>query len=253
MPFYFALINSFKDQKESSLLNLSLPSSYHIVENYKQVLEFSDRIVARGFINSIIITFFTVIGAVIVCSMAAFVLQRREDKFSGFWSFMLLFGVIVPPAIVPTIWVLQALHIFKTLPSMILLEIAFYFPYAAIMYRGFMKTIPRELDEAAVIDGCGRIRLFFQIIFPLLKPVTITVILLCTLTVFNDFMNPLYFLPGVKNTTAPLTLYCFTGQYYNRWNLLFADTVLMVLPILILYIFLNKKLMAGMVAGALRG
>ncbi len=116
-----------------------------------------------------------------------------------------------------------------------------------------MSTIPREIDEAAIIDGCTRYKLFFNIILPLLKPVTSTVIILSAINIFNDFANPLYFLPGAKNATVQLTLYNFTGKYSSSWNLLFANVVLISLPLLILFIFFNKQIVAGMTAGSVKG
>lgn len=252
LPFYFMVIMSFKTSKEASLMKLSLPGSYHIIENYTAVLQAQKGIVIRAFLNSFLITVFSVIGVMLVCSMAGFVLQRRKDRLSGFWNFIILFGLIAPPAIVPTIWVLQGLQIYKTIFSMILLEVAFMFPYSTLLYKGFLKTIPKEIDEAAIIDGCGRLRLFFQIIFPLLKPINITIIVLTAVFVYSDFMNPLYFLPGARNATVQLTLYNFMGRYQTAFNLLFADVVLITIPPLILYIFLNKKIVAGMTAGSLK-
>jgi len=252
IPFYFLIITSFKNRTEASWMELSLPSGYHIIENYKNVLTVQNGIVIRAFLNSTIITLFSVFGIIIVCSMAGFVMQRRKSKLSALWNFLIMIGLIVPPAIVPTIWVLQALHIFKTLPSMILLEVAFLFPFSTLLYKGFMATIPKEIDEAAVIDGCGRIRLFFQIIFPLLKPINITIIVLTSVFIYNDFMNPLYFLPGVRNTTVQLTLYYFMGRFSTEWNLLFANVVLITIPPLILYLFLNKRIIAGMTVGSLK-
>ncbi len=252
LPFYFMVIMSFKTSKEASLMKLSLPSSYHIIENYTDVLQAQNGIVIKAFLNSFLITLFSVIGVILVCSMAGFVLQRRKDRLSGFWNFVILFGLIAPPAIVPTIWVLQGLQIYKTIFSMILLEVAFLFPYSTLLYKGFLKTIPKEIDEAAIIDGCGRFRLFFQVIFPLLKPINITIIVLTAVFVYSDFMNPLYFLPGSRNATVQLTLYHFMGRYISEFNLLFADVVLITIPPLILYIFLNRKIVAGMTAGSLK-
>jgi len=252
IPFYFLVNSSFKSIKESYRMELNLPSSFHIIENYKRVLEVQDGIVIRAFLNSFIITIFSVLGLVIVCSMAGFVIQRRKNKLSGLWNFVILLGLIIPPAIVPTIWVLNALNIFGTLPSMILLEIAFFFPFSTLLYKGFMTTIPKEIDEAAIVDGCGRIRLFFQIIFPLLKPINITIIVLTAVFIYGDFMNPLYFLPGPRNATVQLTLFNFMGQFASKWNLLFANVVLVTIPPLILFIFLNRQIIAGMIAGSLK-
>ena len=252
VPFYFLIITSFKDAKEASWMQMDLPTNYHIIENYKEVLGAQNGILIRAFLNSFILTIFSVIGVVIVSSMAGFVLQRRKDKFSGLWTFMILFGLMVPPSLVPTIWVLQTLNIFKTLFSMILMEIAFLFPFSVLLYKGYMTSIPREIDEAAIMDGCGRLRLFFQIIFPLLKPMNITMIVLASIFVYSDFVNPLYFLPGARNTTVQLTLFNFMGQWSTKWNLVFADVVLISIPPLILYLFLNKKIIAGMIAGSLK-
>jgi raffinose/stachyose/melibiose transport system permease protein len=136
---------------------------------------------------------------------------------------------------------------------MILVEVAIGIPFSTLLYKGFMGTIPKEIDEAAIVDGCGGFRLFFQIIFPLLKPVTSTVIVLSAVTIFNDFVNPLYFLPGANNATVQLTLYNFMSMYVTSWNLLFADIILITIPPLILFIFFNKKIVAGMTAGAIKG
>lgn len=252
VPFYFLIITSFKDVKEASWMQMSLPTNYHIIENYKEVLGAQNGIVIRAFQNSFILTIFSVIGVVIVSSMAGFVLQRRKDKFSGLWNFMILFGLMVPPCIVTTIWVLQTLNIFKTLFSMILMEIALLFPFSVLLYKGYMTSIPREIDEAAILDGCGSLRMFFQIIFPLLKPINITMIVLISVFVYSDFVNPLYFLPGARNTTVQLTLFSFMGRWSTQWNLVFVDVVLISIPPLILFIFLNKRIIAGMIAGSLK-
>jgi raffinose/stachyose/melibiose transport system permease protein len=116
-----------------------------------------------------------------------------------------------------------------------------------------MATIPKEIDESAFLDGCSSIRMFFQIHLPLLKPVTSTAIVLSAVTIFNDFTNPLYFLPGAKNATVQLTLYNFMSQFVTSWNLLFADVVLISIPPLVLFIFFNKKIIAGMTDGAIKG
>ena len=125
---------------------------------------------------------------------------------------------------VPTIWVLQGLGLFKTLPGLILVEVAFGLSFSVLLFRAFMATIPRELDEAAIIDGAGPLRLFFRVIFPLLRPVVVTVIVVQSVVVFNDFVNPLYFLPGDDNATVQLTLFNFQSQFNTQWNLLFTDS-----------------------------
>lgn len=254
VPFYFIIINSFKSDKESSLFNMAFPESFEIIANYKTVLMAQDYMLVRAFYNSTVLTVLSIILLILVCSMAGFVMQRREGgKASSLINFLVLAGLMIPPAIVPTIWVLRSIGLFKTMTGLTLIEVALAFPFSTILYKAFMSTIPREIDESAFIDGCGGGRLFFNIIFPLLKPVTSTIIVLSAVNIFNDFVNPLYFLPGSDNATVQLTLYNFTSRYTTSWNLLFADIVLISLPPLILFLFFNKKIVAGVTAGAVKG
>jgi raffinose/stachyose/melibiose transport system permease protein len=253
IPFYFVIINSFKDVTEAANMSLAWPSSLHILENYKQVITTNHGMVLRAFFNSTLITVLSIITMILVCSMAAFVLQRRQGKGSNFLNSMVLVGLMIPPAIVPTIWVLQSIGLFKTLPGIVLLESALHFSFACMLYKAFMATIPREIDEAALMDGCSSFKLYFKIILPLLKPVTSTIIVLSSINIYNDFENMLYFFPGAENATVQLTLYNFKGMFGTSWNLLFADVLLISIPPLILFIFFNKKIVAGMTAGAVKG
>jgi raffinose/stachyose/melibiose transport system permease protein len=233
---------------------MSFPTTFHIFTNYKEVLLSNDHMVIRAFFNSTRLTVFSILILVLVSSMAGFIMQRREGgRLAATINFLILSGLMIPPAIVPTIWVLNNIGLFKTVTGLTLIEVALHFPFAAILYKAFTATISRELDESAFIDGCGITRLYFSIVFPLLKPVTSTIIVLTSVNVFNDFVNPLYFLPGSDNATVQLTLYNFTNMYKTSWNLLFADIVLISLPPLILFIFFNKRIVAGMTSGAVKG
>ncbi|MNN63583.1 L-arabinose transport system permease protein AraQ [compost metagenome] len=143
--------------------------------------------------------------------------------------------------------------LFKTMLGIVFVEVALGFPFGVILYRNFMGGIPREIDEAAIIDGCGGFGLFFRIILPLLKPVTATTIITSSVTIFNDFVNPLYFFPGSKNVTVQLTLYNFMSQYTTQYNLLFMNILVITIPLLILFIFFNQKIVSGMTAGSVKG
>ena len=185
--------------------------------------------------------------------MVGFVIQRRPGRVANLANLLVLSGLIIPPAIVPTIYVLQNLGLFKTLPGLILVEIAFNLSFCVLLFRAFVAAIPRELDEAAIIDGASGLGLFFRVIFPLLRPVTITVIITTSVAIFNDFVNPLYFLPGDKNATVQLTLFNFQSQLSTQYNLLFMNIILVTVPPLILFIFFNRKIVSGMTAGAVKG
>lgn len=257
VPFSFVILNSLKSVSEAADMSMAWPQILRLAENYGAVLRVQDGMVIRAFINSTILTVLSIALMVLVCSMAGFVMQRRGGLRQGgralpLINFLVLAGLMIPPSIVPTIWILRGVGLFKTMPGIVLVEVALGFPFATLLYRGFMVTVPREIDEAAVIDGAGGLQLFFRIILPLLKPVTSTIIVLSAVTIFNDFVNPLYFFPGAQNATVQLTLYNFMSRFVTQWNLLFADVVLISLPPLILFIFFNKRIVEGITAGAVK-
>jgi len=253
VPFYFVLLNSVKDRRSAGLMNMDWPESFHFIENYVEAFKALNYSVLRGFLNSALITVGSILILVVVCSLAGYVIHRKRGRLMPLVNFLLLAGLMIPPSILPTIYVLKYLGIFKTLPGIILVEVAINIPFATMLYRAYIAAVPREIEEAAVIDGCGRLAMFFKVVFPILMPVTITISVITGIAIFNDFTNPLYFLPGAKNVTVQLTLYNFTNRFWSSWNLLFADAVLITLPPLIAYIFLNKKIVAGIAAGAIKG
>lgn len=253
IPFYFIVLTSFKTRKEAARLDLAWPTEWNFIENCKKVFTANNYMVVRAFWNSLVITVCSVTIIVLVTSLLAFIIQRRNDASSRIFNFLILAGLIVPSAIVPTYWVLDMLHIAKTMVGLILVEVALNISFATILYRGFMGSIPIAIDEAAIIDGCGTGKLFLEIIFPLLKPVTATVAVVTTLHVYNDFVNPLYYLPGAKNATIQLSIYNFSGQYGSDWNLVCMDILLISIPVVVMYIIFNKQIVDGMVMGSVKG
>jgi raffinose/stachyose/melibiose transport system permease protein len=253
IPFAFILVTALKSRQEASMLQFSWPTEFAFLENLQAVLEARDYILIIAFVNSTILTVASVAGMVVLAAMVGFVLQRRRTRWTGFVNFLVLSGLIIPPAVVPTIWVLQGMGLFRTMPGLILVEIAFGLSFSILLFRAFISTIPRELDEAAIIDGAGPLRLFFRVIFPLLRSVVVTVVVVQSVVVFNDFTNPLYFLPGEENATVQLTLYSFQGQYDTQYNLLFMNILLITIPPLVMFLFFNRQIVAGMTAGAIKG
>jgi raffinose/stachyose/melibiose transport system permease protein len=253
IPFAFVFVTAMKTRKEAAFLQLSWPSDWNGIENFKEVWRARDNILLTAYKNSLFITVVSVAGLVVVSSMVGYVLQRRNDRIAKVATACLLAGLIVPPAVVPTIYVLQQVNLFKSPWGLVLIEIAYLLPFSVLLFRAFVGTIPIELDEAAMIDGCSGLRLFWKVIFPLLRPVVITVIVTSSVIIYNDFQNPLYFLPGNDNTTVQLTLYNFQGQFSTQWNLLFMDVLLITIPPLIMFRFFNRKIVSGLTAGAIKG
>jgi raffinose/stachyose/melibiose transport system permease protein len=253
VPFVFILLTASKTQQEASLLQFSLPTEWAFVENMRAVLESNNSVLIRAFWNSTVLTVASVAVMTVLAAMVGYVVQRRRSRWNPLVNAMVLAGLIIPPAVVPTIWVLQGIGLFKTMAGLIAVHVAFGLSFCILLFRAFVATIPRELDEAALIDGAGPLRLFFWVVFPLLRSVMITVVVVQAVTVFNDFTYALYFLPGEQNATVQLTLYNFQSQGLNQWNLLFMDVLLITVPPLVMYIFFNRQIVAGMTSGAVKG
>ncbi|QLQ20636.1 MAG: carbohydrate ABC transporter permease [Exiguobacterium profundum] len=242
-----------KTKREAALFLFTWPSEWHFWANLTEVIKARNYMLLLAYFNSTVIT----VGAVallIVCgAMVGYVLQRRPSGWNRLIYAGVLMGLMVPPAVVPTIWVLQGLGLFKTLHGMVLIQVAYGLAFSVLLYRSFIATIPRDLDEAAIIDGAKSWQVFFKVILPLLKPVTVTLIVVQSIAIFNDFTNPLYYLPGKENVTVQLTLFNFQTQFQSQFNLLFMNILLVTIPPLLVFIFFNRQIVAGMTSGAVKG
>jgi raffinose/stachyose/melibiose transport system permease protein len=253
VPFVFMFLNAAKTQQDASELQFSWPTEFALVDNFVEVVTRRNYLLLRAFGNSLILTVASVAILIVVSAMIGYVVQRRRSKWNKLVNFFVLFGLIMPVAVVPTIWMLQGLSLFKTLPGLIFVHVAFGLPFCVLLFSAFMTTVPRDLDEAAIIDGAGPIKLFFRVIFPLLKPVVVTVALVQSVAIFSDFTYALYFLPGDENATVQLMLYNFQSQSLSLWNLVFMCALLITIPPLLAYIFFNRQIVAGMTSGAVKG
>jgi raffinose/stachyose/melibiose transport system permease protein len=253
VPFLFTFVIASMDRTQANELKFTWPQPFVLLDNVGEALAARDYLMVIAFINSIILTVASVAALVILSAMVAYIWQRRASRWSPVVNILVLAGLIVPPAVVPTIWVLQTLGLFRTMPGLIFIEIAYGLPFCILLFRAFIASVPRELDEAAVVDGAGSVQIFFRVIFPVLRSVIMTVIILQSVLIYNDFQNPLYFLPGTQNATVQLTLLNFQSQFTTQYNLLFATILLVTIPPLIMFIFFNRKIVAGMAAGSVKG
>lgn len=253
VPFIFIFLTAAKPQAEASLFQFTWPSHFQLFENVRTVLAFSHNRMYRAFLNSALLTVCSVALIVLIATLVAFVMERRKDRMASVIGAIVLSGLIIPPAIVPTIFLLQKLSIYKTMFGLICIEVAFGIPFSVLVFRAFVATIPREIDEAAIIDGASPLQVFFQIILPLLKPAIVTVIVITSVTIYNDFTLPIYFLPGTNNVTVQVTLYGFMSQFLTQWNLLFADVFIITIPPLIMFMFFQRQIVSGMTTGAIKG
>ena len=253
VPFIFIFLTAVKSRQEASRMLFSWPTEWHLIENLVAVVQARNYMLLLAYFNSTLITVCAVTLLVIFSAMVGYILQRRPSDWNKLIYGFVLAGLMIPPAVVPTIWVLQALGLFKSITGMILIQVAYGMSFSVLLYRSFIATIPRDLDEAAIIDGARPWQIFFRVVLPLLKPVTVTNIVVQSIAIFNDFTNPLYYLPGKENVTVQLTLYNFQSQFSSQFNLLFMNILLVTIPPLIVFIFFNRQIVAGMTAGGVKG
>ena len=251
IPLLLILFNSLKNSNAASDMNLKLPGSIEW-SNFLNVIE-KGKLGASSFANSILYSVCSVAVCVLLAAMAAYVLSRNGSKFYRVIYMYLVLGITMPINYVALTKVMMFLHINNTRLGIILLYAAMQLPFSVFLIHGFVARIPRELDEAAVIDGCGSTWLFISIILPLLKPALATVIVLTFLNTWNEFVSPLYFLSSSDKWPMTLSIYNFFGMYFKEWNLVCADILLTSLPVILVYLAGQKYIVSGMIAGAVKG
>ena len=253
VPFIFIFLMAAKTGPEAAMFQFSVPAQFQLLDNIQTVLEFGDKRMFLALWNSTVLTVSSITLIVLLSSLVAFVMQRRRDRVASLASSIMLAGLIIPPAVVPTIFVLQKIGLYRTIFGLILVEVAVTMPFAIITLRAFMAAIPREIDEAAIMDGASPMQVFFRVILPLLRPAIITVVVVSSVGIYNDFSGPLYFLPGAQNVTVQLTMYSYMSQFTSQWHLLFANVLVITIPPLIMFMFFQRQIVSGMTSGAIKG
>ncbi|RUS49059.1 carbohydrate ABC transporter permease [Cohnella sp. AR92] len=252
-PLFLMIINSFKSFQEVMTDVIALPKSWSFA-NYEYVWKYIDY--PRLFLNNAVVTILGLAGIILVSSIAAYKLSRTKSRASAIVYFICIMPMLIPfQSIMLTVMKTASfLHLSDSTWGLGLLYWGFGAPLAVFIYHGFVKGIPREIDESATIDGASGFRLFFSVIFPLLKSVTATIVIIDVMWIWNDFLLPLLMVNGSPSTkTLTLAAYTFVGQYTSDWQYAMTAMVLAVLPSIIVFIFLQKYIVKGVVAGAVKG
>ncbi|WP_311080659.1 carbohydrate ABC transporter permease [Paenibacillus polymyxa] len=252
-PLFLAINNSFKSFAEVMTDVIALPKQLSL-DNYVYVWKFIDY--PRLFLNNTIITVIGLAGIVLISSIAAYKLARTKSKWSSVIYMLCIMPMLIPfQSIMLTVLRLaKDLNLADSTWGLGLLYWGFGAPLAVFIYHGFVKGIPAEIDESAKIDGASGFRLFFSVIFPLLKSVTATIVIIDVMWIWNDFLLPLLMVNGSPSTkTLTLAAYTFVGQYTSDWQYAMTAMVMAVLPSIIVFIFLQKYIVKGVVAGAVKG
>ncbi len=250
-PIFMIVMNSFKPFKEMFLSFLSFPKSLYL-DNY--ITAFHSAGFVRKVLNNLLLTFITVVGVILCGSLAGYKLSRDKSRLSGFFYMLFTVPFLIPfyTYMIPLVKQMTKLGLMNHLYGLALVSISTS-SFAVFMFHGFAKGIPAELDEAARIDGCSELGLFFRVIFPLLKPVVSSVAVLYSIWTWNDFLLPFLILTDSERQTITISVYQMFGKYGSEWDVITATLVLASLPMVILYLCLQKYVVSGIVAGAVKG
>ncbi|WP_141505001.1 carbohydrate ABC transporter permease [Paenibacillus luteus] len=251
-PIYLAIINSFKTQGEMFKSFISLPTKLHF-NNYADA--FNQINLLNSTVNSIVISVIGIGGIVFCAALAGYKLSRTSGKISSFIFFLFIASMLVPfhSIMIPLTRMAKALSVQGSTYGLAIIYIGLGVNMAIFLYHGFVKSIPRELEEAAQIDGCNEYQTFFKIIFPLLVPITVTISILDFLWIWNDFLLPLLMLTDTSNYTLILSTNTLFGEYNKEWSLILAALVLTAIPVIIIYSFFQRFIMHGIAEGAVKG
>ncbi|NBH26661.1 carbohydrate ABC transporter permease [Lachnospiraceae bacterium] len=253
IPIYYLIVTTFKTPKEASAGPLSLPRVW-VFQNY--IDAFKNMEYPRSLFNTMEITVLAVGIIVLVTSLAGYALARTKTKWGNRLFLLFLAGLMVPfqMNIVSLFKIVKNVGLMNTVWAVILVDVAINVPQGTFLFKEFIESsVPKELEEAAEIDGCSVIKKFFVIILPLLKPVIATVVILVTLNVWNEFMTPLLFIQSRENDVILQEVSRNIGQFATDWTALFPMMMLGVAPLMIFYIFMQKYIISGVAAGAVKG
>lgn len=251
IPIVNILISGFKTTEEINRV-ISLPSRLYF-GNYVKVL--SDPYAVVSFVNSIIITSVTLSICILFCSLAAYPLSRRREKVFGFLYIFFLSAMMIPAvANLSTLYsIFLSLGLKNTRTALILINSSLQIPMGILLYTGFIKSIPRELDEAAIIDGSNYLQRFFKVIFPLLKPVTIAYVVISSITVWNDFLMPLLLISTPEKRPVTLAVYSYVSEHVADFGAIYAMLTIAIIPPVIFFLSTQKHFYRGITVGAVKG
>ena len=251
-PLFLVLINSFKTFEEITTNVIALPKTFSFDNfiNAWTIMEYP-----RLFFNTFIAASLGVLGVVLLGSLAGYKLSRTKTIYSWIFFLLLIAPMMIPfhSFMIALVRVARTAGLTRTPWGLGIIYWGLGAPLAVFLYHGFVKTVPKELDECAYIDGASPARVFFQVVFPLLQPITVSVIVINAMWMWNDFLLPLLILGGSSRAhTLQLAAYNFFGQYKIEWNYAMAGVLLTVIPAIIIYLALQKYIIKGMVAGAVK-
>lgn len=250
IPLILIIINSVKTPAETNVLTLALPETWEF-GNFSRI--FKETNLVRSFFNSVLVTVVSIGLSVFLGTIAGYVLSRNADFWNKKIYAFFLAGMIIPLQMIALVQVLQTIHMLDNYIGLILVYAAMFIPQSVFMVSGFVNSVPKDMDEAGIVDGCSPWQLFVRVMLPLLKPIIVTLFITQFVFVWNDFQMPLYLIKSSENWTIVLGVYNFMGQFNSEWNMVCAYILVCTLPAVLVYILGQKYIIDGMVAGAVKG
>lgn len=252
VPMVYLVLASFRTRQEYSANPLGWPTTL-AWDNYTTAWQEGN--LAIAFVNTFIVTVLAVAGVVLLASLAAYGIARWVGRLGPLLYAFFVLGLIVPFQLgLPTLYkIVASLGLVDTIPGVVIVHIGAHLPLAVFLYAGFLLTVPLELEEAARVDGAGDVRIYTSIVFPLLKPVTATVVILTAIGVWNDLLISIYFLQSATNQTLSRATLNFMSTYNSDIPVVYASAVIIVVPILLLFVVLQRFFIAGLTQGSIRG
>lgn len=249
-PFYIMLVNSFKPKKQLFLDTLGLPESLNI-NNY--ITAWQQLSFLHVFFNSLIITAASIIMIIVFSSMASWMLERSRSRMSSFLFFFFIAAMLIPfqSIMLPLIRLMGKLNLLN-MPGLIFMYLGFGSSLSIFLYHGFIKSVPKSLDEASIIDGCTHWQTFWYIIFPIMKPISVTVAILNATWIWNDYLLPSLVINRENAHTIPLRIFFFFGEYTKQWHLAMAGLVLAIIPVIVFYFFSQKHIIKSFTEGSIK-
>ena len=251
-PFYFLFVNSVKTFGEIMTNSASWPAVFQW-ENFSRAWSLTN--FPLVFTNSLIVTVISVILVALISAMGAYRMVRHNTRFNRIFFLILIASMVVPfqSIMMPLLRVVNELGLTNTRTGLIMTYLGLGGPMALFLFHGFVKSIPLEIEEAATVDGCNRISVFFRIVLPMLKPMLMTIIVLNCLWVWNDYLLPSLILQSPSMRTIPLATFSFFGEYSKQWDLALPMLVMGIAPVIIFFLFLQRYIVEGIAAGSVKG
>lgn len=252
-PIYILIVNSFKSLQDVSRSPYSLPQKV-IFTNFQKII--SDGNFLDAIKNNLVITFAVVITIITISSMTGYILVRKKTRFNGVIYIYFILGMLIPFQVymISLIKELHFIGLLRTPLGLFVTYVAQFTPLSVFLYSGYVKSVPKDMEESGRIDGCGPFMLFFRIVYPILKPCTSSVVIIFSISVWNSFVQPVIILGTMRWNLLYVEVFKFVqDKYFHQWNMTFAACFLSLVPIAFLYVIMQNRIIGGLTSGAVKG